>query len=132
MLTYSIDILLVPLNYNKGFVMLKVVLSLLVITSLVSCSSMTTISSTDSQAKIYVDGEYRGTGTAVHEDKKIVGATTSVTLKKDGCRPQNFSFSRSEEFDAGACAGGVFLLFPFLWVMKYKPTHSYEFMCEKM
>lgn len=109
------------------------ILALLMITSLLaSCTSMTSITSTDATAKIYVDGEFKGTGTATHEDKKIVGATTNVTLKKDGCRPQNFSFSRSEEFSPGACAGGVFVLVPFLWVMGYKPSRTYEFQCEKM
>ncbi|HXH31560.1 MAG TPA: hypothetical protein VNJ01_12150 [Bacteriovoracaceae bacterium] len=112
--------------------MQKSVVGLLLLSVLASCTSMTTITSTDPQAKIYVDGEFRGTGSATHEDKKIVGSTTNVTMKKDGCRPQNFSFSRSEEFSPGACAGGMFTLVPFLWVMSYKPSRTYEFQCEKM
>lgn len=105
-------------------------LSLLVF--IVSCSSSTLVSSTDRDAKIFIDGEYRGTGSVQHEDKKIVGSTTYVTLKKEGCRPQEFRFSRSEEFAVGPCIGGVFVLVPFLWVMEYKPNHTYEFQCEKM
>lgn len=33
---------------------------------------------------------------------------------------------RNERADAGAIVGGVFLLFPFLWTMKYDPEHTYE------
>jgi hypothetical protein len=96
-----------------------------------ACSSTTTITSSDPTAKIYVDDEFVGTGSVMHTDQKIVGSTTFVKLKKDGCETQNFSFSRNEDFDAGACAGGVFLLFPFLWIEKYRPLHTYEFSCVK-
>jgi hypothetical protein len=33
---------------------------------------------------------------------------------------------KDEEVDAGAIVGGLFLLFPFIWTMQYKPTHTYE------
>jgi hypothetical protein len=96
------------------------------------CSSTTMIRSSDPAAKIYVDGEYEGQGIASHTDTKIVGSTTLVTLKKEGCQPQTFSFSRSEEIDIGACIGGVFVLVPFLWIEKYRPEHNFEFECEKI
>jgi len=38
----------------------------------------------------------------------------------------NTPFSRDEKADVGAIIGGVFFLFPFLWTMKYKPTHTFE------
>jgi hypothetical protein len=38
----------------------------------------------------------------------------------------NTSFSREEEADVGAIIGGIFVLVPFLWTMKYSPTHMYE------
>ncbi len=94
-----------------------------------SCSSTTMIRTTDPQAKIYIDGEFKGTGTVTHTDTKIVGATNSVRIEKPGCEPAFYTFSRSEEFDAGACAGGVFLLVPFLWIQKYKPERTYEYNC---
>jgi hypothetical protein len=97
-----------------------------------ACSSTTLVQSSDPAAKIYIDDEYKGTGSASHSDTKIIGSTTYVKLKKDGCETQSYSFSRNEEFDAGACAGGVFLLFPFLWIQKYRPVHSYEFSCQKV
>ena len=95
-----------------------------------ACSSTTFIRSTDSDAKIYIDGEYKGKGTASHTDTKTIGSVTSVRLEKAGCEPRSFQFSRNEEFDAGACAGGVFLLVPFLWVQRYKAERTYEFECE--
>jgi hypothetical protein len=97
----------------------------------IGCSSSTTIRSTDPEAKIYVDGEYKGKGQYLQTDTKIIGSSTNVRMEKEGCEPMSFQFSRNEEFDAGACAGGVFLLFPFLWIQKYKPEHTYEYTCTK-
>lgn len=111
--------------------MKKMVSLLLVGLFLASCSSTTLINTNDKDVKIYIDGEYKGRGTASHTDTKIVGSTTSVMLKKKGCAPRSYTFSRSEVFDAGACAGGVFVLVPFLWVMKYKAARTYEFECDK-
>lgn len=106
-------------------------LTILLSIMIVGCSSTTTIMSTDKDAKIYIDGEFKGKGTVTHTDTKIVGSTTSVRMAKEGCESQFYTFSRNEEFDAGACAGGVFLLVPFLWIQKYKPVHTYEYTCEK-
>ncbi|MGZ3769736.1 MAG: PEGA domain-containing protein [Bdellovibrio sp.] len=110
--------------------MKKLVLLALAATYLAACSSTTTIRTTNSDVKIYVDGEYKGKGVVTHTDTKTIGSTTSVRLEKQGCEPQFFTFSRNEEFDAGACAGGVFVLVPFLWVQKYKPEHVYEYECK--
>ncbi len=95
-----------------------------------SCSSTTVISSSDKEAKIYVNGEFVGTGSASYTDTRIVGSTNMVSLKKKGCEDVGYTFQRNEEFDAGACAGGVFTLIPFLWIMRYKPTHNYDFECK--
>ena len=103
----------------------------MIIIAMIGCSSTTLIRSSDSAAKIYVDGELKGTGTASVTDTKIVGSTTSVRIQKEGCAPQTYSYARSEDFDVGACIGGVLVLVPFLWVMKYKAEHSYEYTCEK-
>ena len=95
------------------------------------CSSTTVISSSDKDAKIYVDGQLMGKGMVTYSDTKIVGSSTQVMMKKEGCETQTFNFSRNEEFDAGACAGGVFVLVPFLWIEKYHPNHNFEFECSK-
>ena len=93
---------------------------------LTSCASTTMIQSNPSGAKVYLNGEPMGTTPHIHRDTKIVGSTTTVKLEKEGYDPLNTSFSRDEEVDVGAIIGGLFVLVPFLWTMKYKPTHTYE------
>ncbi|MDR2927118.1 MAG: PEGA domain-containing protein [Cytophagaceae bacterium] len=91
-----------------------------------SCASTTMIQSNPSGAKVYLNGEPVGATPYSHTDTKIVGSTTTVKLDKEGYEPLNTSFSRDEEVDVGAIIGGVFVWIPFLWTMKYKPTHTYE------
>jgi len=93
---------------------------------LTSCASTTMIQSNPSGAKVYLNGEPVGTTPYTHRDTKIIGSTTIVKLKKEGYESLNTSFSRNEEVDVGAIIGGIFVLVPFLWTMKYKPTHTYE------
>jgi len=91
-----------------------------------SCSSTTMIQSSPSGAKIYIDGQAVGSTPYTYSDTKIVGSTTMVKLEKSGYDPLNVTFSRNEKADIGAIIGGCFLLFPFLWTMKYNPVHTYE------
>lgn len=91
-----------------------------------SCASSTVIQSNPSGAKLYLNSNYVGTTPYRHTDTKIVGTTTYVRLEKEGYEPLNTSFSRDEQADAGAIIGGIFLLFPFLWTMKYDPSRTYE------
>ena len=108
----------------------KLISLMLALTFIVSCSSTTVINTTDKEAKIYVNDEYKGKGSVTHSDTKIVGSSSVVQIKKKGCESKTYIMSRSEEFDVGACLGGVLVLVPFLWIMKYKPTRTYEFECE--
>jgi PEGA domain len=103
--------------------------TLLVICSgaiITSCASSTMINSVPNGAKLYLDGESVGTTPYRHKDTKIVGSQTDVKMEKDGFETFNTSFSRNEQVDVGAVVGGLFLFVPFLWTMKYKPTHNYE------
>jgi hypothetical protein len=93
-----------------------------------ACSSSTMIRSNPSGARVFLDGSYVGTTPYEMSDTKIVGSSTSVRIEYPGLQPMVASIKRSEEFDAVACLGGVFLLVPFLWVMGYKADHSYELM----
>ncbi|HEY4799564.1 MAG TPA: PEGA domain-containing protein [Bacteroidia bacterium] len=92
------------------------------------CASTTMIQSTPAGAKVYINGEPVGTTPYVYTDTKIVGTTTMLKLKKEGYDPLNTSFVRDEEVDVGAIICGFICFFPFLWTMKYKPTHTYELM----
>ncbi|PXV69215.1 PEGA domain-containing protein [Dysgonomonas alginatilytica] len=93
---------------------------------LASCSSSTVINSSPAGARVFLNGEAVGTTPYKHTDTKIVGSYTSVKLEKEGYEPLNVGFSRSEQADVGAIIGGIFVLVPFLWTMKYKPERTYE------
>lgn len=91
-----------------------------------SCASKTMIQSNPSNAKLYINNEFVGNTPFDYKDSKIVGSTNDVKLEKEGYETFYSSFSRSEKADVGAIIGGVFLLFPFLWTMKYKDSRTYE------
>ncbi len=86
----------------------------------------TLIQSEPSGAKVYMNGEYKGVTPLSYSDTKIVGSVTYLTLEKEGYQPFQTFLSRNESADVGAIIGGVFVLVPFLWTMKYNPVHTYE------
>ncbi|MDX9773626.1 MAG: PEGA domain-containing protein [Bacteroidales bacterium] len=90
------------------------------------CASTTIINSMPNGAKLYVDGEPVGTTPYTYTDTKIVGSATPIRLVMEGYDDFNGVLKRNEEANVGAIIGGVFLLFPFLWTMDYKSTHTYE------
>ena len=94
--------------------------------ALLACVSSTLIDSRPQGARLYLNGEPVGNTPYTMSDTKIVGSTTTVRLEAPGYEPVNGAISRNEEFDVGACIGGVFLLVPFLWIMAYKPMHVFE------
>ena len=91
-----------------------------------SCASTTLIVSDPPGAKLYVNDEPLGRTPYTYTDTKIVGSTNIVRLELEGYEPLYTSFSRNEEVDPGAIIGGIFVMVPFLWTMKYKPSHFYE------
>jgi hypothetical protein len=90
------------------------------------CVSSTLIQSNPPGARVFLNAEPVGTTPYAHQDTKIVGSCTIVRIEKDGYEPFITNMCRNEEADVGAIIGGFFLLFPFLWTMKYKPTRTYE------
>jgi hypothetical protein len=99
---------------------------LLVVLFLTSCSSSTMIQSIPSGAKVYLDDEYAGTTPYFMTDKKISFSSTRVELKEEGYENFITMLTKDEEVNVGAIIGGLFVWVPFLWVMDYKPTHTYE------
>ena len=91
-----------------------------------SCSSTTLIQTEPSGAKVYMNEEYKGVTPLSYSDTKIVGSITSVRFEKEGYETLYTTLTRNESADVGAIIGGIFFLFPFLWTMKYNPTHLYE------
>jgi hypothetical protein len=90
------------------------------------CASSTVINTELQGAQVYVDNVLVGTTPYTYSDRKTIGSTTKILLKKEGYEDFNTLLVRNEEFDAGACAGGVFTLVPFLWVQKYSPSRTFE------
>ncbi len=94
-----------------------------------ACSSTTIIKSSDPDARIFVNGEYVGTGQAAYTDRKVAFSKNNVEIRKEGCAPANHVFHRNEKPDAGAIVGGILVTVPFLWVTEYKGEHAYEYDC---
>ncbi|HSS40320.1 MAG TPA: hypothetical protein VLT58_16245, partial [Polyangia bacterium] len=67
-----------------------------------------------------------GTTPYTMTDSNIVGTATAVRLEYPGYQSLNTYIVRNEELDALALIGGLFLLVPFLWVLKYNPSHFYQ------
>jgi hypothetical protein len=96
---------------------------------LAACSSGTHIKVSDSDARIYVNGEYVGTGDGYYSDRKPAFSKQEVTVRKDGCDEQSYTMRRNERPDLGAIVSAYYLAVPILWVTQYKHKHAYEFDC---
>lgn len=94
-----------------------------------ACSSSTHIRVSDPDARIYVNGEYVGTGKAHYSDRKPAFTRQDVTLRKEGCEERNYSLRRNERPDVGAIVSAYYLAVPILWLTQYKGRHAYEFDC---
>jgi len=90
------------------------------------CASSTLIQSQPPGARVYVNGAAVGNTPFTMTDTKIVGSTTAIRLELPGYQTLDTTISRNEELDALALVGGIFLLVPFLWVMKYQAAHNYQ------
>ncbi len=91
-----------------------------------ACASTTIINSIPGGARLYIDGEPVGNTPYTYSDTKIVGSATPLRLVMDGYEDFNGVLKRNEEANVGAIIGGIFFLFPFLWIMDYKTSHTYE------
>lgn len=94
-------------------------------------SSGTSIRVSDPDARIYVNGEYVGTGKGYYSDHKPMFTKQEVTLRKDGCAEQSHTFRRNERPDLGAIVGAYYLALPALWMTQYKDHRLYEYECEQ-
>ena len=108
---------------------MKAILILIVLLT-TACTSSTVIRSSDPNSRIYVNGEYKGTGRAYYSDQKVAFSRNEVEIRKEGCRPEYHSFRRNEGADLGAIVGGIFFTIPYLWVTDYKRSHVYDYECE--
>lgn len=111
--------------------MIKRLISIAAAAALVGCSSGTSIRVSDPDARIYVNGEYVGTGKGYYSDRKPAFSRQEVTLRKDGCEEERYSFRRNERPHLGAIVSAYYLVLPILWFTQYKTRHAYEFECQR-
>ena len=97
--------------------------------ALSACTGSTIIRSSDPDARIYVNGEYVGTGEANYSDRKVSFSNNEVELRKPGCQAKVHSFRRNEEPEGGAIFTGILFTVPLLWVTEYKDERTYEYEC---
>lgn len=90
------------------------------------CASSTVIQSQPPGARVFLNNVPVGTTPYTMTDANIVGTATQVRLEYPGYQPLTTYIVRSEELDALAFIGGFILLVPFLWMMKYSPSHFYQ------
>jgi hypothetical protein len=108
---------------------MKRVVCLAVVAALTACSSGTTIQVSDPDARIYVNGEYVGTGKGHYSDRKPAFTRQKVTLRKEGCKAEHYSFRRNERPDLGALIAAYYLVVPIAWFTQYKRHRAYDFDC---
>jgi len=108
--------------------MKRALATLTLIPLLASCASATTIRSSPSGAKVYLDGQYVGDTPVVHEDMDIAGTNKKVVLKHDGYRDQVGTI-RKEELKILPLIAGLIVIVPLLWVTGYQ--EEYTFILEK-
>jgi hypothetical protein len=89
------------------------------------CASSTVLQSQPPGATVKINGAQVGTTPYTLTDTKVVGTTTMIDLEAPGYQPLRTQIQRNEELDPLALVGGIFLLVPFLWIMKYSATHTY-------
>jgi hypothetical protein len=91
-----------------------------------ACISSTVITSHPPGANVYLNGVPSGTTPVAMEDTHISGTMTRLRLELPGYEPFETVITRNEEIDGGALVGGIVLLVPFLWLLRYKPLHEYD------
>jgi hypothetical protein len=106
---------------------LKLTSAILGIAVLVSgCASSTVLSTTPSDADIYIQGQRLGKTPYTYSDRKIAGASTMVTFKKEGYEDYNTTIRKNKKLNVGALLSGLLLVYPLFWVLGYDKAHSYD------
>jgi hypothetical protein len=111
---------------NYSLLFRRVVAASTTLCFLSGCVSTTLIRTEPSEAALYVDGSKVGKTPYTYEDTKPTGSITYLRFVKEGYEERQATLVRNEAVDVGAIVGGLLVWVPFLWVMGYKPEHTYE------
>ena len=90
------------------------------------CASSVQINSEPPGADVTVNGQHIGTTPTSYSDTAIVGTTHQVRLEKEGYETTSAQLTRTGNLNVGALIGGLFCLFPFLWVLNYPASVNYQ------
>lgn len=92
-----------------------------------SCASSVSISSSPSQARVYLDGRYAGQTPLRHRDAKPTGSRLEVRLEKEGHAPLTTEIVKDARVNLWAAMGSV-LVIPLAWLLKYPRRVAFEMM----
>ena len=102
------------------------VAGLITLLAFTGCASSTVLQSQPTGAHVFLNNVPVGTTPYTMTDQNIVGTTTQVRLEYPGYQPLNTYIIRNEELDPLALIGGLLVLVPLLWIMKYTDVHYYQ------
>jgi len=102
------------------------VAGLVTLLAFTGCASSTVLQSQPTGAHVFLNNVPVGTTPYTMTDQNIYGTTTQVRLEYPGYQPLNTYIVRNEELDPLALIGGILVLVPFLWIMKYSPVHYFQ------
>ena len=111
---------------NFSFKIKPMAVVLIAAALLSSCASTTLIDSYPSGANLYLNGEAVGQTPYEMTDTKPMFSCTTVRIEKENYNSFYTTICRNEEADVGAIIGGMFVTIPYIWALKYKPTHFYR------
>lgn len=101
--------------------------SILILVILASgCASSTVLTTTPAESDVYVQGQRLGKTPYTYSDRKIIGASTLVTFKKDGYEAYNATIRKNKKLNVGALISGLLFVWPLFWVMGYDKAYSYD------
>lgn len=89
------------------------------------CASATVIKSNPPEAKLYLDGQFKGETPYTYSDRAAAGTMRTVTLKKEGYKDFTGHIKR-EQLSVPALIGGILVLIPLIWVLEYPPEYTFE------
>ena len=111
----------------------KLICCLLILAILGSgCASTTVFHTTPANADVYIKGQRLGTTPYSYTDRKIAGASSLITFKKEGYEDYNTTLRRTERWNIPALLSGLILVYPLFWVLGYDQVHSYDLMAEEV
>jgi len=111
----------------EKIVLTRITGSILILAILASgCASSTVLRTTPAEADVYVQGQRLGETPYTYSDRKIFGASTLVTFKKDGYEAYNTTIRKNKKLNVGALISGLLFVWPLFWVLGYDKTYSYN------